>query len=294
MNIRTKGDRLFDAINILLMLVIALVFVIPLWSVLATSLVGQSEAIRRGGSYFMYPLKVDWSAYKMLFSSGSTLYSAYGITVLRVVVGTLFNLLFTIPLAYGLSKHDLPGRSGITLFIFFTMIFTPGMIPTYLLIVGLGLIDSVWSMIIPCLISTWNLMLMRNFFMTIPDSLEEAARIDGANTIQILVQIVLPLSKASIATVGMFYAVRHWNSWFDAAMYINDANKYPVQILLRSMVMALSAMDINNEFIANNTAPPSEGLKCAAIVATTLPVLVIYPFIQQYFVKGMLVGSVKG
>lgn len=294
MVIRSKGERVFGVCNVLMMVGALAIFIIPLWVVLATSFVGQSEAIQRSGSYFLYPNAVDLSAYRMLLSNGSKLYSAYGVTLFRLIVGTGANLLFTVPLAYGLSKKDMPGRAGITMFVFFTMIFTGGMIPTYLLVVRTGLINTLWSLIVPCLISTWNCMLMRNFFMAIPESLEESARIDGASTVGILVRIVLPLSKASIATVGLFYAVRHWNSWFDAAMYINDSQKYPVQILLRTMVMSLSKMDINNEFIAGNVPPPSEGLKCAAIVTTTLPILALYPFVQRYFVQGMLVGSVKG
>lgn len=170
------------------------------------------------------------------------------------------------------------------------------MIPTFILVKGVGLIDSRWAMVLPCLINTWNLLIMRNFFYGIPKSLEEAAVIDGANDAQVLVKIVLPLSKASIATIGLFYAVSHWNAWFDAMLYINTTALLPMQNILRNIITAASSIgDLGAEaYNSLDVVPPSQAIRAATIVITTLPILVAYPFVQKYFVKGVMVGSVKG
>lgn len=202
----------------------------------------------------------------------------------------------TISLAYGLSKDNLKGKTVITGFVFFTMLFSGGLIPTFILVKGLGLIDSRWAMVLPCLVNTWNLLIMRNFFYAIPKSLEEAAVIDGANDIQILTKVVLPLSKASIATIGLFYAVSHWNAWFDAMLYINKTPLLPMQNILRNIITAASSIgDLGAEaYNSLDVVPPSQSIRAATIVITTLPILVVYPFVQKYFVKGVMVGSVKG
>ena len=206
------------------------------------------------------------------------------------------NLMVTISLAYGLSKDNLKGKTVITGFVFFTMLFSGGLIPTFILVKGLGLIDSRWAMVLPCLVNTWNLLIMRNFFYAIPKSLEEAAVIDGANDIQILTKVVLPLSKASIATIGLFYAVSHWNAWFDAMLYINKTPLLPMQNILRNIITAASSIgDLGAEaYNSLDVVPPSQSIRAATIVITTLPILVVYPFVQKYFVKGVMVGSVKG
>ena len=176
------------------------------------------------------------------------------------------------------------------------MLFSGGLIPTFILVKGLGLIDSRWSMVLPCLVNTWNLLIMRNFFYAIPKSLEEAAVIDGANDVQILTKVVLPLSKASIATIGLFYAVSHWNAWFDAMLYINKTPLLPMQNILRNIITAASSIgDLGAEaYNSLDVVPPSQSIRAATIVITTLPILVVYPFVQKYFVKGVMVGSVKG
>jgi putative aldouronate transport system permease protein len=290
---KTKSDRIFNAINIILMVIISLCFIIPFWIVLATSFLGAEESARRG-AYQFYVEKIDLEAYRLLLGKGSALMIAYKNTFFRLIVGTVLNLSLTVTLAYGLSKRTLPGRTGLTAFVFITMLFSGGMIPSFILINEMGLMDSRWAMVLPGAVSAWNTILMRNFFMQIPESLEESALIDGATPMKILVRIILPLSLPAIATIGMFYAVGHWNAWFDAYLYINDKNKYPVQLILRSIVIGMSNSQINSELVYDTLPPPGETLKSAAIIATTLPIIFVYPFIQKYFVKGLMVGSVKG
>lgn len=291
---KTRGERVFDVFNILFMIILLLVFFVPFWTVFATSFIGPMESARRG-AYQLYPEKIDLSCYQVLLSGGSVIFRAYGVTILRTVLGTALNLLVTVTLAYGLGKKNLPGRSAITLFVFFPMLFSGGMIPTYLLIHALNINNTIWAMILPCIISVWNTLLMRNFFMEIPESLEESAKIDGASTLTILFRIILPLSLPAIATIGLFYAVGHWNAWFDASMYITKRELMPLQVILRSIILAMSNEGINNEVINDMTSqPPTESMKCAAIIVTTLPIICVYPFIQKYFVKGVMVGSVKG
>ena len=202
----------------------------------------------------------------------------------------------TICTAYPLSKKDLRGRNGILAMIFFTMLFNAGIIPNFLLVKTIGLLDTRWALVLPYLLNTWNMLMMRNFFYAIPDALEEAAFLDGANQLQIIVKVVLPLSLPSIATISMFYAVAFWNAWFPGVMYLTNKNLQPVQNVMRSIIVAASGNleDIGVSVDDVQVLPTSNTLKCASIVITTVPILVVYPFIQKYFVKGAMVGSVKG
>lgn len=289
------GESLFQLINMVVMTLFMMIIMVPILTVIMTSFVSEAEVARRG-SFIIIPEEFDFSAYELLWESSGNIIRAYGNTLFRVSVGTFLNLFFTITLAYGLSKRDLKGRNVLTGFIFFTMLFTGGMIPTFMTVKALGLMDSRWAMVLPCLVNTWNLFVMRNFFYGIPDSLEEAAVLDGANQVQILTRIVLPLSKASIATIGLFYAVHHWNSWFDAMLYINKTSLLPMQNILRNIITSSSSLgDLSSEaYNAMDVLPPTQSLRAAAIIVTTLPIVAVYPFIQKYFVKGVMVGSVKG
>lgn len=290
----TRGERIFHLCNDIFMFLLMLVFLIPFWSVFAMSFISETEAARRG-SFILFPEEFDFTAYQILLSGGSAVWRAYGNTLFVVVVGTAVNLLLTVMLSYGLSKKGMPGRSAITMMIFITMLFSGGLIPSFLLNKYLGLVDSRWALILPGAISAWNTFIMRNFFAELPESLEEAAHIDGASTARVLFSVVLPISLPSIMTIGLFYAVGHWNAWFSAAIYINSKPKLPVQNILRNMVASVSSSDINSEVVnATQNKPPAETMKSAMIVVTTLPILFVYPFIQKYFVKGVLVGSVKG
>ena len=253
---------------------------------------GVEEWARRG-AFILIPEKIDLTAYKLLLNRGSIAINAYGITLFRVVVGTFLNLAFTSTLAYALARRDLPGRTFMTFLVFFTMLFSGGIIPRFMLLDTLGLLDTVWIMILPRLISSWNLLIMRNFFMAIPSELEEAAIVDGATPPLVLLRIILPLSLPAISTIGLFYAVSHWNAWFYAAIFIKDIRKWPVQVILRGVLERGIVRDPEN-MIEVEVLPPAATLKAAMIIITTVPVLCVYPFIQQYFVKGVMVGAVKG
>jgi putative aldouronate transport system permease protein len=288
------GETAFQAFNYAFLVLLSLAFIVPFLAIVSTSFVGENELIRRG-NFILIPERLDLSAYKVLLSEGSMLYHAYGITFLRVVVGTSLNLLFTSMLAYGLSRKDMPGRNGFITIVFITMLFGGGLIPTYLLLKFLHLTDTFWVMIVPGLISAWNLLIMKNFFAQIPESLIESATIDGARPLTVLARIVLPLSLPTFATIGLFYAVGHWNAWFDATIYINDSKLMPVQVLLRRIVLSFSSQDLDAEML-NGVAnkPTAQSLRGAMIVVTTLPILFVYPFLQKHFVKGVLTGSLKG
>ncbi|WP_309123478.1 carbohydrate ABC transporter permease [Paenibacillus sp.] len=288
----TAGERVFDLFNIVLLAVLSLLFLIPFLAVLSTSFISAEESMRRG-AFVLIPERVDFGAYDMLLSRGMIIYNAYKVTLFRVVVGTFLNLAFTATLAYGLARRTLPGRNGLVLIVFLTMIFHGGLIPNYMLIDAVGLKDSLWVLVIPGLISAWNLFIMRNFFLTLPEELEESAVIDGATPAVILLKIIVPLSMPAIATIGLFYAVHHWNDWFGASIYINSQSKQPIQVVMRNILLTGVVHDETQlEFIKD--PPPAATLKSAVIIISTLPILLVYPFIQKYFVKGMLVGSVKG
>ncbi|WP_238402936.1 carbohydrate ABC transporter permease [Paenibacillus mesophilus] len=288
------GETAFQAFNYAFLVLLSLAFIVPFLAIVSTSFVGENELIRRG-NFILIPERIDLSAYKVLLSEGSMLYHAYGITLLRVVVGTSLNLLFTSMLAYGLSRKDMPGRNGFITVVFITMLFGGGLIPTYLLLKFLHLTDTFWVMIVPGLISAWNLLIMKNFFAQIPESLIESATIDGARPLTVLARVVFPLSLPTFATIGLFYAVGHWNAWFDATIYINDSKLMPVQVLLRRIVLSFSSQDLDAEML-NGVAqkPTAQSLRGAMIVVTTLPILFVYPFLQKHFVKGVLTGSLKG
>jgi putative aldouronate transport system permease protein len=288
------GDRVFQTVNYTFLTTLSLVFLVPLLIIVSTSLVGENELIRRG-SFILIPEKLDISAYKVLLSEGSSLYQAYGITILRVVVGTLLNLVFTAMLAYGLSRKTMPGRNALITLVFITMLIGGGLIPTYLLLKYMHLTNTFWVMIVPGLISAWNMLIMKNFFSQVPESLIESATIDGASPLTILLRIVFPLSLPTFATIGLFYAVGHWNAWFDATIYINDPNLMPVQVLLRKVVLTMSSQDLNAEMLSTlSNKPTPQSLRGAMIVLTILPILFVYPFLQKHFVKGALTGSLKG
>ncbi len=291
---RSRGEKLFQVFLILFLLVLSFAFLVPFIIVFSSSLLSE-KATAVAGSYVLIPTSVTFNAYKAIFSKGSLMLSAYKITALRIVVGTSLNMLLTSMLAYGLSKKDLPGRSFFNKFVLLTMFFSGGMIPSYIVVKNLGLVDTFWVMIIPVLVSPWNMILMRKFFSQLPESLFESAELEGASPFRQLFAIVIPLSKPVLATVGLFYAVAHWNAWFDAMMYISDRSLWPVQLFLRNIIFSTISQGIDADVMATLAElPPAEAMKCAVIIACTLPVLFLYPFLQKYFVKGVLVGSVKG
>lgn len=285
------SEKVFQLVLYILLIAMTLSFIIPFLLVLGTSFVTKEEVARRG--FVFFPQQWSTMAYDMMLFQNNEVWRAYGVTFFRVVVGTLCSLLVTGTFAYAMSKRDLPGRMFFLVLSFITMIFYGGLIPSYLVIKSLGLIDSVWCFILPNLMSVWNMLILRNFFYSIPESLDESALLDGATPMTIFFRIIVPLSMPAIATIGLFYAVDQWNSWFDAAIWINDPNKYPLQMVLRKYVLMSSTYDLKFD-LATGAKPPDMGIKSAIVVISTVPMLCIYPFIQKYFVKGVMVGSVKG
>ncbi|MBP1997005.1 carbohydrate ABC transporter permease [Paenibacillus eucommiae] len=285
----------FNLINGTLLSLMSLLFIIPFIFLINQSFM-SNEAILKYG-YTLFPREIALYSYKYLLVENVFIYKGLAISVLVTLVGTFFCLLFTCTMAYGLSKKYLPYRSVLTMAVLITMFFSGGLIPSYLLVTNIGLRDSLWALILPALISPWYMFLMRNFFMDIPQEVEESAQMDGANEIGILIKIIVPMSLPSMATIGLFYAVGHWNSWFSAAIYLSTQDKWPLQLILRGMLanLDLAALGKNPamafEWMKNM---PKEGVKAAATLLTALPIVCVYPFIQKYFVKGMLVGSVKG
>ncbi len=286
----SRGEKIFRGINVALLIVLSIIFILPFLLVLSSSFVSPEEYTMRG-PFILIPKTIDWGAYKLLLSGGSSILKAYGVTLFRTIVGTFLQLLATSTMAYALSKKDLPGRKTIVTLLIIAIVFPVQIIPLFLLVKGIGLSNSIWSLIWPWLINTQYVFIMISFFRQIPDSLEESARIEGCSHFQVYLKIILPLSLPSMATIGLFYAVWHWNSWFDAAMFIHDSSKLPMQNLLRSILLGATSSDM---IATGESTPPTESLKSAAIIITSLPILVVYPFIQKYFVKGFMVGSVKG
>ena len=289
------GEKVAQTVIVLFMIIFMLMIVVPLLNVIMTSFISQAEYARRG-AFIMIPEEWDFTAYRLLLSSGSNIWNGYINTIFLVTVGTLCNMLVTVPMAYALSKKYLRGRKTILALILFSMLFSGGMIPNYLLVNGIGLINTRWALIIPGLVSFWNMIILRNFFYSIPESLEEAALLDGANRLQILLTVVIPLSLPALATIALFYAVGHWNSWFNAVLYINDSKLLPVQNILRNILSSVSALaDLDPSAWIELTTPPSTyAMRSATIIIATLPMLLAYPFLQKYFIKGVMVGSIKG
>ncbi|MCI8798853.1 MAG: carbohydrate ABC transporter permease [Lachnospiraceae bacterium] len=261
----------------------------PFLNVLACSLSGYNPVL--SGKVTFYPIDFTIEAYKQILGR-TTIWTAMRTTVLITLLGTALSLVLTILAAYGLSIQDLPGRRVMTGFILFTMYFGGGMIPTFLVVKGVGLYNTLGALFIPQSISVFNFIVMRTFFRELPDSLQDAARIDGASYMQVLFKIVLPLSLAVIATIGLFYAVGYWNSYFDALIYIQDGDKYTLQLRLRNMLFGSELGNAADD--VGGTVVMPQSLKMATVAVSTIPILIVYPWLQKYFVKGVMLGSVKG
>ncbi|WP_405894062.1 carbohydrate ABC transporter permease [Streptomyces sp. NBC_01527] len=282
--------RLGSAAKAVVITVIVAVMTVPFLIVLSTSLASREEITAAGG-YVLFPTEPTLQAYRTILSGGLVT-RAVTISVLITGVGTALSLLTTIALAYALSKRGVPGSKPVLLLVLFTLLFAPGMIPMYVLVRELGLLDSYWSLILPGLVNAFNLVVMRAFFMNIPEELYQAARIDGAGDWRILTRIVLPLSKGVIAVVGLFYAVTYWNAFFNAMLYLNDSGKWPVQLLLRTYVVQNKQMAADQLGVAH--LPPQQSISMAVVMIALIPILLLYPFLQKYFTKGVLTGAIKG
>jgi putative aldouronate transport system permease protein len=289
---RSIGSRLFDIMNYLLLAVIALVMILPFLHVVAGSFTTAEEMAAR--QFVVFPTVFSLNAYQYIFST-NTILRSLAVSIGVTTVGTLISMLLTALMAYGLTRRDLDGRKVIMFMVVFTMLFHGGMIPTFIIVKNMGLIDSYFSLIIPTAINAFNLIIMRNFFQNIPDGLEESAKMDGCSDWGILFRIVLPLSMPAIATISLFYAVTYWNTYLSAILYLNDNAKWPVQIILRQIVILASGLSADSSgFDDGYAAPPEQTIKMAVIVVATIPVLLVYPFLQKHFAKGALLGSIKG
>ena len=285
--VRSKNDVAYELLVLFIITLVGLVCVIPILFVIAYSLTPMEEMLRNGG-FVLIPRKITFSAYAFMIKN-PTLISALKVSTIITVFGTMANLVVTMMLAYPLSRDYLPGRGTFIKLIVFTMIFSAGTIPTYLIVRATGVINTLWALILPSLVTVYNFIVMKAFFEGLPNDLFESARIDGAGEFKILYRIVLPLSLPIVTTISLYYAVSHWNVYTAAILYIQDTNLMPLQVILRRMINAASTNDLNVE----DEIPP-ETMRMAAVCIATAPIVVIYPFIQKYFVKGTLAGAVKG
>ena len=288
--IRTSpAQKMFQAFNYTFLTVLAVSMLLPFLHILAGSFSSGNAILQ--GKVTIFPAEFTWVNYKVVLND-IAIWKSFGVTVFITVVGTALNLFFTSLMAYGLSKKDLKGRSLIVLFVLFTMIFQAPMIPSYLVVKNLFMLDTLWALMIPGLISAFNLFIMISFFQGIPDNLTDAAKIDGCGEYRTLWKVVLPLSLPSLTTIGLFYAVGHWNSYAGALMYIRNTDLYPLQLRLRKLIVESDAEGMLQA--ANVTLQSIEGIKMATIIVATIPILIIYPLIQKHFVKGAMLGSIKG
>jgi len=279
------GSSLFDVINTVLMILLIIIMVYPLIYVFSASI--SDNAMVLSGQVVLWPRSVTLEAYARLVSNPD-IWISYWNTIRYTVLQTLLSLIVTSAMAYPLAKKWLPGRRFILMMAAFTLLFSGGMIPTFLVVQNLGLLNTMWAIVLPSLVSTWYLFIMRTFFEALPEELEDAATMDGCGTVQLLIRIILPLSLPVLVSIGLFSAVNQWNSFFDALIYLNERSMYPLQIVLRNIIIAGS--NVQGE---GNTAY-IETLKYAMIMIATVPILCVYPFVQKYFVQGAMIGGVKG
>lgn len=283
-------DKIFYTISYAIIAFVICITLYPFVFILSSSL-SETGALSRG-EVWLLPKGINFSAYKMVLQD-EQIWTAYSNTIWYVVVGTIVNIIMTTITAYPLSRKKFSSRNIVMMMIAFTMFFSGGLVPSYLLIRNIGLIDSRWALVIPAAISTWNLIIMRTFFEGIPESLHEAATIDGCSEFKIMVKIFLPLSLPVLAVMVLFYAVAHWNSYFSALMYLNDQDKFPLQILLRKILIQYDQNDIVQN-VDQRRDVVGQSVRYAVIIVSTVPILLIYPFLQKYFMKGVMVGAIKG
>jgi putative aldouronate transport system permease protein len=287
----SRNERGFDIAIMTILALFCAAIIVPFWYIIVMSITPLEVWSRTNGSLFVPLDKITFDAYDQLLST-SRLPRAFGVSIYITVVGTALNLIVTALMAYPLSLPYFRIRTPLLFLVLFTLLFQGGLIPTYLLVIDLGLRDTYWSLMLPGLVSAWNLLVMKTFFENLPQDLRDAAKIDGASEWQVFVNVVLPLSRPIVATIGLFYAVGHWNEFFDALLYISSAEKQPLQIVLREI---LSAGNLN-EFtdVARERSMPVQSLRAAAVIIALLPMLIVYPFLQRHFTKGVLIGSIKG
>ena len=295
----TRADRLFLLCNYVFVTVALLVVTYPLLYIVSASI--SNPKLVASGEMWLWPKDITFEGYKRVFNSRQ-IWNGYANTILYTLAGTAVNLLVTLPAAYALSRKDFVFRNFFMGMFMVTMFFGGGLVPTYLLVKELGMINTMWALIIPSAASIWNIVVTRTFFQSaIPTELQEAAQMDGCTNLRLFIRIVLPLSLPIIAVMALFYGVGHWNSYFSALIYLNDSGKYPLQLVLRQILVLqeMSAqggtmVDAATATAANTKAEIAALVKYAVIIVSTLPVIAVYPFLQRYFVQGVLIGSLKG
>lgn len=291
------SDKIYQTFIYVGISILLLCSVLPLIYILGISLVSEQEWVQRGGS-MLIPMHPTLAGYRKVFYQSQTFISSFQVSVLRTVVGTTLSLLMTMCTGYVLSRRSLPGRKALLITTLVTILFSGGLIPTFLVVNSTGIYNTFWSLIIPGLIDSWGVLVFKQFFENLPDAIEESACIDGAGEMTLMTQIAVPMSKPVIAALGLFIAVAHWNSWFDALVFIKDRNLQPIQLILRNMFINSNIgydLNMNDRGSFDITQRVSDvSLKMVITVIGTVPILMVYPFLQKYFISGVYVGSIKG
>jgi len=284
--------KLFRLFNYFVLTLLSLAAFIPFYLVVTVSLTDEKSISLNG--YQLFPDKGSLEAYRTLFMNGSTFLQAYKISITITLLGTLLSVLVTCLLAYAISRKHLKYRNKIALFVYFTMLFNGGIVPWYIIVSKLGLVDNILALFVPLLVNAWNVFLIRNYFRAIPDAIMESATIDGAGDLRTFFQIVIPLALPGLATITLFYMLGYWNDWWNALMLINNKELYPLQFLLRQILSTVLYATSSDSMVTNVGQLPAEGIKMATCVLTVGPIIFVYPFIQKFFIKGLILGSVKG
>lgn len=292
---KSAGRRTFEVLNVIILLIVSFLMLYPFYYCIIASLSDNASVL--AGKLSFWPIGLNFKSYKLVLGYKVVL-TSYGNTLIYTTLGTTISLVLTVLGAYPLSRKDFYGKSFFTVFFAFTMFFGGGLIPTFLVVRSLGFYNTMWAIVLPSAINTMNMIIMRTFFQGIPDALEEAAVVDGASELTTLIRIILPLSLPSMMTIGLFYAVGQWNSWFSAVIYLADTKKYPIQLVLRQIVLQNQVNEIIGTVAGSATEDATqmiaENVKYTVIIVAVVPILCVYPFIQKYFVKGVMIGSIKG
>lgn len=290
---RTKGQKIFSVFNTIGLILLSIIFILPIWHV-AMGSISDPLKVSANTGLILKPLgNATLGGYKLVLQN-NLIFSSYGNTLIYVVAATAFGLVLNILAAYVMSRKNLMFKGVIVVVVTFTMIFNGGLIPTYMVVRNLHMLDTRWALIIPGAVSAYNIILMRTSFAEIPEEMLEAAKIDGAGNFRILWQIIVPVSKAIIAVIVLFYAIQHWNSWFNASIYLTRRELFPLQLTLREIVLLASENNIVAEADGQDVEIYRPLIKYATIMVSVIPMMIIYPFVQKYFVTGVMIGSVKG
>jgi len=288
---KSIGSILFDVFIIVFMVLVVFATLYPFYYIAIVS-ISDGKIVTRG-EVTVVPKGITFESYNLVLKD-PTIVRSLANSMLYTVVGTLINLSFTSMCAYPLSRAKFSGRTFFTLLFTVTMFFAGGLIPLYLVVLRLGIMNTIWAMVLPTAVNTWYMFIMRTYYQGIPESLHESAIIDGANELGILIRIILPLAKPIMATLLLFYAVYHWNDFFSALIYLDEKKKWPMTMILRSILIIGRMGEATNETLEMDFAVVEKTIKYATIMISTLPILVVYPFVQKYFVKGVMIGAIKG